>query len=134
MGKTSVVCVKVNDIRPEYKDLKDWDSYENNIYIGRKGIVFILNENGVKERYPKKDSIWANPFKVGKDGNLEEVLNKYKKYIKNKLYDNDDLQSKLLNLSGCNLGCWCINTKKCDGNLKCHGQILIQLMRKYRNK
>lgn len=52
------VCnVKVADIRPTYKDLKEWCADENNVYIGRKGIVFITDEAGTKERYPKQDSL-----------------------------------------------------------------------------
>jgi hypothetical protein len=54
-----------------------------------KGIVFI---NGA--RYPAKDSIWANPFKIGKDGpkgadskglfgDRTEVIQKYESYIRN---------------------------------------------------
>jgi hypothetical protein len=44
----SVVNVKVKHIRPEYANLKEWTSDLNNVYIGRRGIVFVN-----KERYPK---------------------------------------------------------------------------------
>jgi hypothetical protein len=45
---TTVVCVKVDFIRPEYKNLEEWMRNPNNVYIGRSGVVFI---NG--ERFPK---------------------------------------------------------------------------------
>lgn len=59
----SVVNVRVCYIRPEHKDLEHWCKNPNNIYIGRKGVLII---NG--RRYPERDSIWHNPFKIDKDG------------------------------------------------------------------
>lgn len=113
---TKVVNVKVKYIRPKYNNLKEWCSDKNNYYIGRKGIVFI---NG--ERYPKKDSIFANPYKVGKDGDIDEVLYKYKKYIKNKIKENPEILEEIKNK---NLGCWCHPNK-------CHGDILKKILKKY---
>ena len=69
----SLSNVKVAYIRPKYKNLEKWCDDKNNAYIGRSGIVFIT-KNGKKERYPKNDSIWANPFKVGKDGELKRCF------------------------------------------------------------
>lgn len=37
----SVVNVKVAFIRPEYQNLKEWMQDDKNVYIGRKGIVFV---------------------------------------------------------------------------------------------
>lgn len=37
----SVVNVKVAFIRPEYQNLKEWMQDNKNVYIGRKGIVFV---------------------------------------------------------------------------------------------
>ena len=122
---TSLTNVKVKYIRPEYNNLKEWCEDEKNEYIGRKGIVFIN-----KERYPKNDSIWANPFKVGKDGDIDEILKKYKKYIKKKIED-EDLFDELLALKDKNLGCWCVDRtihsyNECDN--VCHGQVLMRLI------
>ena len=55
---------------------------ENNVYIGRAGIVFID-----KKRFPSKASPFCNPFKIGKDGDREEVLIKFKEYIMEKIKD-----------------------------------------------
>ena len=44
----SVANCKVKYIRPKYNNLKEWMEDEQNIYIGRLGIVFIN-----KVRFPK---------------------------------------------------------------------------------
>jgi hypothetical protein len=56
-----IVNVKVKYIRPKYNNLSEWMKEPNNIYIGRKGIVFI---DGI--RFPKQDSTWCNPYKISK--------------------------------------------------------------------
>ena len=119
---TTVVNVKVEYIRPKYNNLEEWmeDCY---IYIGRKGIVFINNE-----RYPKKDSVWANPFKISKKMTREMVLPAYKNYIINKLDNCIISRDELMNLNGKVLGCWC---KHPICKISCHGDILIELLTKY---
>lgn len=111
----SVVNCRVSHIRPKYQNLKDWCSDPDNVYIGRKGIVFIDGK-----RYPKEDSIFCNPYKVGRDGNREEVLNKYLEYLKIKIKDINFV-TQLKKLKNKNLGCWC----KPDD---CHGDILLKLI------
>ena len=75
MESNTLVCnVKVKNIRPEYDNLKEWMYNSDNVYIGRKGIVFIDGE-----RFPKSDSIWANPFKINDEDDRNIVLKKYKK-------------------------------------------------------
>lgn len=138
--KEKVVNVKVEFIRPKYKNLKEWCDDTNNIYIGRKGIVFITipqgNSKGEKERFPKQDSIWANPFKLNKEkSNRDEVLEKYKEYISKKIKD-DPTTYDLEKLRGKNLGCWCVTscdttdtTDTIDTIVVCHGQILLKLLK-----
>ena len=89
----SIVNCKVSNIRPKYKNLQEWMDDPNNIYIGRKGVVFIN-----KKRYPEKDSIWCNPYKINKTGNRDDVLNKYEIYIRNKLEKDESLQNELKKL------------------------------------
>lgn len=115
----SVVSVKVADIRPEYQNLKEWMDNPNNVYIGRKGIVFVDGQ-----RFPKTDSIWANPFKL-KDYTLEECLQKYEQYIL-KHRTKEEFNS----LKGKTLGCWCRSgpKKNAPGEI-CHGDILLRLIR-----
>lgn len=109
----SVINVKVVHIRPKYQNLKEWIQDPNNVYIGRGRVIFIDNA-----RYPAQDSIWCNPFKIGTNGNREEVLNKYNAYIRRKI------TSESLNLDtlrGKQLGCWCKPEP-------CHGDILLELL------
>jgi hypothetical protein len=112
----SVVNCKVKYIRPDYDNLKEWMDDENNVYIGRTGVVFIN-----KTRFPQKSSNFANPYKIGKDGTREEILIKYKKYIINKLKNNKPLRNDLRSLKDKNLGCWCCPEM-------CHGDILLELI------
>jgi hypothetical protein len=116
----SVVNVKVKYIREKgYNNLEDWMSDNNNIYIGRAGIVFIN-----KKRYPTKSSEFHNPFKIGKHGDRNDVLNKYKSYILDKIEKSPELLYKLKSMKGKNLGCWCHPES-------CHGDILLELIKKY---
>lgn len=122
----SVVNCKVAHIRPKYNNLKIWMEDCNNVYVGRAGVVFIKNDEGKNERFPKKSSNFANPFKIGKHGNRNEVLSKYRKYII-EILDNDILlQNELIKLKGKNLGCWCFPEP-------CHANILLELIDLYEN-
>lgn len=61
-------------------------------------------------------SKWHNPFKVGIDGSLEEILQKYENYVRaTTLYD------QLEELSGLRLGCWCHPNP-------CHADVLVRLL------
>jgi hypothetical protein len=116
----SVENVKVKFIRPKgYQNLKEWIADNQNIYIGRSGIVFID-----KKRFPKKGSLFANPFKVGKHGTRNKVIQKYRKYITDKLEKSPELVHKLKDMKGKKLGCWCHPEP-------CHGDILLELIEKY---
>lgn len=117
-----VVSVKVKYIRPQYNNLREWSSDPNNVYIGRKGIVFVDNK-----RYPLEDSIWANPFKITSTTSRTNVINKYKKYIINKLNTKEISYDLLQSLKGKKLGCWCKN----DNNDLCHGDVLAELIESY---
>lgn len=109
----SVVNVKVTYIRPFHQNLKEWCDDPNNIYIGRRGIVFI---NGV--RYPTKDSPYANPYKITKDLTRTDVINMYRTHIVKEIaLGNINIEC----LRNKNLGCWCKPES-------CHGDVLIELL------
>ena len=110
----SVVNVKVKYLRPKYNNLKEWMEDSNNVYIGRAGIVFVENE-----RFPKTASKFCNPFKIGKDGTREEVVEKYEEHIR-KIATKEEI----LELKNKNLGCWCKPES-------CHGDILLKLIEEY---
>jgi hypothetical protein len=115
---TSVVCIKVKNIRPKYDNLKKWMENKNNVYIGRKGVLIIDGQ-----RFPKQDSIWANRFKIGKDGTRDEVIELYRKDLLNKFRMGNIKIKQLLELDGKTLGCWCKPEP-------CHGDVIIDLLNK----
>lgn len=72
----TVVNVKVQHIRPQYKDLRDWMEDDDNVYIGRRGVVFIDGR-----RFPDCDSPFANPFKIDRNTSRDQVISKYREHI-----------------------------------------------------
>ena len=112
---TTVVNVKVKYIRPKYNNLKEWCDNPNNVYIGRKGVVFIDGE-----RYPKEHSLFANPYKTG------DAIQQYKDYLQKKMDDGIITNEHLFNLKGKSLGCWC---KEPDRHVNCHGDIILQYIK-----
>lgn len=120
--ETRVVNVKVAFLRPRWNSLEEWCNTPGNVYIGRKGVVFC---NGV--RYPPANSIFANPYKIGKDGTREEVLAKYRVWIQGQM-QNPTFVQELQALRGCNLGCWCAGEAAA-----CHGDILVEILRELDN-
>jgi hypothetical protein len=67
--------------------------------------------------YIGRPSKWGNPFQIGKDGNRQEVIRKYREYI----LSNDELLKDLHELKGKTLGCWCKPSS-------CHGDVLVDLI------
>ena len=113
---TTVVNVKVKHIRPIFDNLKEWEKEEQHEYIGRGGVVFI---NG--ERYPKKNSKWHNPFKIGKNGlTREQVLVEYEKHLR-KMIEDPETKEEFLTLKNKTLGCWCHPDK-------CHGDVIKEVL------
>jgi hypothetical protein len=89
-------------MEPRVINLRSGEPYD--LYIGR-----------ANSRYRLKASKWANPFKVGRDGTLNDVLQKYLDHV-----THSALLNNLEELSGKVLACWC----KPNG---CHGDILVRL-------
>ncbi len=117
--QTKIANCKVNFIRPKYNNLEEWMNDSNNVYIARAGVVFIN-----KKRFPPVSSIFANPYKIGKDGTREEVINKYRTHLISQLENDNKLINKLLELKGKILGCWCYPDM-------CHGNVLVELIETY---
>lgn len=118
-----LVNVKVQYIRPKFNNLRDWCNDENNIYIGRKGVVFITNNDGSKTRYPLNNSILHNPFKITNSSDRNTVCDLYYNYINDKLdneQDNGPFHTTIKNLANKNIGCWCFPNR-------CHGNELIKI-------
>jgi len=69
------------------------------------------------DSYIGRPGKWGNPFSIGKDGNREQVIEKYRKYILGK----QELLSQLPELKNKTLGCWCKPQA-------CHGDVLAELV------
>lgn len=67
--------------------------------------------------YIGRPSKWGNPFVIGKDGNREQVIEKYRELILNQ----PKLMRELYELQNKILGCWCKPKA-------CHGDILKELV------
>ena len=105
---TKVVNVKVQYLRPEYKNLVEWLSDDTHVYIGRDMSFYVAGA------YKSK---WHNPFKVSSKGySLDDSLRLYEEHIRTSGLIND-----IEELRGLVLGCWC----KPD---RCHGDVLVKLL------
>ena len=110
---TTIINVKVKNIRPAYNTLHDWMENDKHEYIGRGGVVFI---NG--ERFPKISSKWSNPYTVKQCGR-DKCLELYETFIREKIEkEGIDELKKLQNKV---LGCWCKPEL-------CHGDVLIKIL------
>lgn len=79
------------------------------VYVGRANV-----------RYGLVASPFANPYRIGRDGDREEVLAKYRAHLETKLQQNPSLREELRALKGKRLGCWC-------APLPCHADHLAEI-------
>ncbi len=66
--------------------------------------------------YIGRPSEWGNPFEIGKDGTRQQVIDKYRAWIRTQ----PALMAKIPALKGKTLGCWC-HPKPC------HRDVLAEL-------
>ena len=59
---------------------------------------------------------WGNPFAIGKDGDRETVIRKYREWV----LTRPDLCAKMKELKGKTLGCWC-------SPAACHGDVIVEV-------
>jgi hypothetical protein len=74
--------------------------------------------------YIGRPSIWGNPFKIGVDGDRDEVIEKYRLWLLGKIEApieilRPSLEEIKKELKGKVLGCWCKPRS-------CHGDILAE--------
>lgn len=112
-------------MKPPVQNLKEWMCDPQNVYIGRRGVVFVDDPRGGKMRWPPTDSVWANPFKVAKDDDASrnECIERYRQHLRNKMDAGEITKEMILDLRGNTLGCWC-------KPLACHGDVLIETLQK----
>jgi hypothetical protein len=67
------------------------------------------------------DGFFGNPFEIGKDGDRETVLKRFKHYFEERLKFDREFKSRVLALRGKILGCFCLPEK-------CHGEIIAEYL------
>ena len=77
------------------------------VYIGR----------GMGRGVDYRNKSWGNPFKVGVDGNLTQVILMYENHLINELLSGKKTQDDLRALHGKTLGCYCKPNP-------CHGDVI----------
>jgi hypothetical protein len=110
---TRVINIRVKDLRKEgYWDLLEWLKKPEHIYIGRYNSMIKGADH----------SFWHNPFTLKHYGR-DKCLEMYKNYVLN----NTEMLSRIKELDGKILGCWCHPEK-------CHGDILIEILNQVKEK
>lgn len=77
------------------------------LYLG------MMKTRVVNVRYEKCDvycgrpSILGNPFKIGRDGNRDEVIRKFIAYFKHRILTDTAFKAYVDSLDGLRIGCWC---------------------------
>lgn len=67
--------------------------------------------------YIGRPSKFGNPFQIGKDGNREEVILKYRNYLQSR---PALVEAAVRELAGKDLVCWCAPSP-------CHGDVLLEV-------
>lgn len=82
--------------------------------------------------YIGRPSALGNPFKIGRDGTREEVIEKYRNWLRNRLtgkmfrgtppvVEFDRLYAKYIDTGELRLICWC-------APLPCHGDVIAEFI------
>jgi uncharacterized protein YnzC (UPF0291/DUF896 family) len=107
---------KVINVRKLSKNLSEDQKFtktdlpKNAVYVGR---------NYTKGKYQLQGTPWGNPYRVGPDGNLDQVLEKYEGWARTQLSKNPNWLQPLI---GKDLVDWCEPGK-------CHADVLKKLIK-----
>lgn len=71
--------------------------------------------------YCGRPSIFSNPYKIGRDGTRNEVIEKYKNFFEKKIRGDETFREKILSLKGKKLGCYCYP-------LRCHLEVIVKYL------
>lgn len=113
-------CIKqASLVEAGYKNLEHWLQNPKNVYVGRRGRLYIGSGNE-KRIFHYPQSRWGNPYKVKdmKNVPIEKILDLYREYLyKSGIINHiDELIDK-------NIGCFCQLTERC------HTTVLIDILR-----
>lgn len=71
--------------------------------------------------YIGRGSPFGNSYVIGKHGNREQVIAKYRAWFLDKVSNDQAFRSKVMALRGKRLGCFC-------KPLPCHGDVIVQYL------
>lgn len=66
-----------------------------------------------------RTSPFGNPYHLGKDGDRQVVLQKYREYFYRRCANDPEFRRRVLALKGLRLGCWC-------APMLCHGMVIVE--------
>lgn len=91
-----------------------------------KSKIANIKNNDPYDVYIGRGSIFGNPFEIGRDGNRDEVIEKYKVWFYQVLKDRIFRQA-LSPLRGKRLGCFCAPQR-------CHGEVILEYLERERTQ
>ena len=92
-------------------------------------MIRIVNKRNCKGPgvYIGRPSALGNPFVIGRDGDREEVIRKYRDFLNTAIHDDERIKAEFERLEELNkkgdviLICWCAPSK-------CHGEIIKEII------
>lgn len=76
--------------------------------------------------YIGRGSEWGNRYRIGVDGDRDEVIRKYREWLIGRVVEEKGLLSRMRReLGGKKLGCWC---KVRGKEVGCHGDVIKELV------
>ncbi len=127
MSSNNLRVKRISIVRQNLAKRKRSPSHPDAIYIGRENRTYCLRRSPL-----------ANPFVIGKDGNKDEVVEKYRQWLwgeiqKGRVNENEvwkELKRILSDIKQLDseddfirLRCWCSKESE-----KCHGDVVISCL------
>lgn len=88
-------------------------------------VVNLYRENF--DLYIGRPGAWGNPFKIGKNGTREEVIELYEFQLRQEIKRKPGLEETILSLAGKRLGCHC-------SPAPCHGDVIVRIFNEITEK
>ena len=71
--------------------------------------------------YIGRPSVYGNPFVIGKDGDRDSVISKFRDYFANRIAKDYQFKSDVLKLRGKRIACFCAPRA-------CHGDVIAEYL------
>lgn len=90
-------------------------------FAPRKPEVVHCRRSHAQFAYIGRPSVFGNPFVIGKDGDRDEVIAKFREYFYKRIEEDPEFREKVEGLRGMNLGCFC-------APYPCHGDVYLEYL------